>query len=387
MKTQKKQQVQKFSVKIFYLVVSYGFWLKSYIVCYTYGSVGGCTCRIALPPNTNLTFKNNDNGLLRSEKVIKLFAFCLFRIDISPFHQPLYVFTCCIGLVSVITEMAFGLSSSFLKSSTLLPMVLTAEMRSLMIWLVVFCSRVNDNAPGGCGNDFALDDISFRECIIQETVVKNTPKTPMVKKQPEAPKLVVKKPLPAPQKKQPEAIKKPTPKKELRVDSNIIAKKKAPVLPSPVAIKPPESQVNTRPQANLPTDSMPALKQRRVVLAPPPPVVSTRSNPLIKRLETEAGEIKVDLYDNGQIDGDTVSVYHNNVLLISHAGLSVKPITFRIAIDAAHPHHELILVAHNLGSIPPNTSLMVVSAGTVGYEVFISSNEQKNAKVIFDLKE
>jgi len=244
-----------------------------------------------------------------------------------------------------------------------------------------------DNAPGGCGNDFALDDISFRECIIQKTVVKNTPKTPVVKKQPEAPKLVVKKPLPAPRKKQPEAIKKSTPKKELRVDSNIIAKKKAPVLPSPVAIKPPESQVNTRPQANLPTDSMPALKQRRVVLAPPPPVVSTRSNPLIKRLETEAGEIKVDLYDNGQIDGDTVSVYHNNVLLVSHAGLSVKPITFRIAIDAAHPHHELILVAHNLGSIPPNTSLMVVSAGTVRYEVFISSNEQKNAKVIFDLKE
>jgi hypothetical protein len=58
-----------------------------------------------------------------------------------------------------------------------------------------------------------------------------------------------------------------------------------------------------------------------------------------------------------------------------------------ITVDEAHPHHELIMVAENLGSIPPNTSLMIITAGTKRYQVFISSNEQKNAKVIFDLKE
>ena len=45
------------------------------------------------------------------------------------------------------------------------------------------------------------------------------------------------------------------------------------------------------------------------------------------------------------------------------------------------------MVANNLGSIPPNTSLMYVYAGPQRYEVFISSNEQTNAKVIFDLKQ
>jgi hypothetical protein len=45
------------------------------------------------------------------------------------------------------------------------------------------------------------------------------------------------------------------------------------------------------------------------------------------------------------------------------------------------------MVAENLGSIPPNTSLMIVTAGTKRYEVYISSNEQRNAKVILDLKE
>jgi hypothetical protein len=45
------------------------------------------------------------------------------------------------------------------------------------------------------------------------------------------------------------------------------------------------------------------------------------------------------------------------------------------------------MVANNLGSIPPNTSLMIVTIGAQRYEVFISSTEQKNAKVILKLKE
>jgi hypothetical protein len=45
------------------------------------------------------------------------------------------------------------------------------------------------------------------------------------------------------------------------------------------------------------------------------------------------------------------------------------------------------MVAENLGSIPPNTALMIVTAGAKRDEVFISSSKQKNAKVVLDLKE
>ncbi|MGI8636444.1 MAG: hypothetical protein ACR2KZ_13690, partial [Segetibacter sp.] len=103
-------------------------------------------------------------------------------------------------------------------------------------------------------------------------------------------------------------------------------------------------------------------------------------------IETEPGIIRIALYDNGDIDGDTVSIYRNNTLLIANAGLTEKPITFRIVVDAEHPYHELVMVANNLGSIPPNTSLMVVTAAGKRYEVFISSTEQKNAKVVLELK-
>jgi hypothetical protein len=106
---------------------------------------------------------------------------------------------------------------------------------------------------------------------------------------------------------------------------------------------------------------------------------------LIKRITGEPGEIEINLYDNGQIDGDTVSIYHNNELVVSKAGLSQKPVKWRIALDAQHPHHEFVMVAENLGSIPPNTSLMIVKVGEKRYEVFISSSMQTNAKVVVDL--
>lgn len=222
-----------------------------------------------------------------------------------------------------------------------------------------------DNNPGGCGNDFALDDISFRECIKTVPIVNTKPKTPAVK-QPVAPRVIP----PAVAKRQP-VVPKPAPKKET---------------PAPVK-RPLQITEIPKPQTDSQVRTTPTIKQKPPAFPTPPTVLTTRANLLIKELKTEPGQIKIDLYDNGTIDGDTVTVYHNNTLLVAHARLSEKPISFSITIDAAHPHHELIMVADNLGSIPPNTSLMVVNTGTKRYEVFISSSEQKNAKVIFDLQE
>ena len=217
-----------------------------------------------------------------------------------------------------------------------------------------------DNAPGGCGNDFALDDITFRECIKPIPVLTTTPK-PVVTT---TPKSVV-------ERKQPATLKlKPVPEKTSS---------------SPVRGVTQISQV-LKPQTDSASHSISVLRQRRNVFPPPPMVLVTRENSLVKKIEAEAGEIRIDLYDNGEIDGDTVSIYHNNALIRSHAGLSDKPISFSIVIDATQPHHELTMVADNLGSIPPNTSVMIITAGTTRYEVFISSTEQKNAKVILDLK-
>ena len=131
---------------------------------------------------------------------------------------------------------------------------------------------VNHN-PGGCGNDFAMDDITFRECI--------PPPPPQVRKT--LPKTIKKPPV------------KPAVKK---VSAKPPAKKTPlPVIKDTTSIPPPEVR-------------------KKPALPPPPRVLTTRTNALVKVIEAEAGKIQVNLFDNGEIDGDTVSIYHNNKLIV-----------------------------------------------------------------------
>jgi hypothetical protein len=96
--------------------------------------------------------------------------------------------------------------------------------------------------------------------------------------------------------------------------------------------------------------------------------------------------VEVSLYDNGEIDDDTISIYQNGVLLLGNKRLSNKPITFTIKLDENSPEQTLVMVAENLGRIPPNTSLMIIQDGDKRHQVSITSTEQKNAMIRFRYK-
>ena len=115
---------------------------------------------------------------------------------------------------------------------------------------------------------------------------------------------------------------------------------------------------------------------------PVPEVIKTRSNPLVKTIITTMPDIKIELYDNGEIDGDTITVYHNNEVIAWKKGLTDKPIVLNLHADANNTMHEFVMVADNLGAIAPNTALMIISTGGKRYQLFISSDKQKNAKVV-----
>ncbi len=108
-----------------------------------------------------------------------------------------------------------------------------------------------------------------------------------------------------------------------------------------------------------------------------------RANKVLKTIEVEKDKITVDLYDNGEIDGDTVSVFYNGKLLVSNKRLSTKPITLTLELDEDLESNELTMYAENLGEIPPNTALMVVRDGDKRYEVRIISDTQKNGTIAF----
>ena len=116
---------------------------------------------------------------------------------------------------------------------------------------------------------------------------------------------------------------------------------------------------------------------------PVPQALAGRVNEVIQQIKTNAREIEVRIYDNGSIDNDTVSVYLDNILMLSQKRLTDKPLTVQFQLDDTQDTHELILVAENMGEIPPNTSLMIINAGSKQYEVRITSTEQKNAVVVF----
>jgi hypothetical protein len=114
-----------------------------------------------------------------------------------------------------------------------------------------------------------------------------------------------------------------------------------------------------------------------------PKILEERKNELVREIFVDTGAIKLDFYDNGQIDGDTISVYVNNAPVVSRQGLSTKPITTYVRIDLRRTQQEVIMAGENLGTIPPNTALMIVNAGDKRYQLFLTSDDKKNALVRF----
>lgn len=168
--------------------------------------------------------------------------------------------------------------------------------------------------------------------------------------------------------------------------SNIASGTKKPVSSRPKPPAPKPSLPAPKPKSNIDlatTDTFKKIAPRTNIGTPVPRVLETRLNELVKTIVTSAKVVTIKIYDNGTIDNDTVSVYVDNKLIISKHRLTDKALTVTITLDEKVSFHELVMVADNLGEIPPNTSLMVVNAGDESYEVRITSTEQKNAVVHF----
>ena len=119
--------------------------------------------------------------------------------------------------------------------------------------------------------------------------------------------------------------------------------------------------------------------QRKVVNYYVENLYKQRENVIAKEIPVVSDKVSVDFYDNGEIDGDSISVFFNNQLMAYSQRLSTSSIHFDLLLDTTREVNELTMFADNLGSIPPNTALMIVTDGDKQYEVRLSSSLQKNA--------
>ena len=95
-------------------------------------------------------------------------------------------------------------------------------------------------------------------------------------------------------------------------------------------------------------------------------------------------DVRIELYDNAEIDGDSVTVYINDRPVLVQRSLGTNPIVTNVQLMKGK-EYKVSLFADNLGAIPPNTALMVIISGSLRKYVFLSADYGTNAGVVLRL--
>jgi hypothetical protein len=109
-----------------------------------------------------------------------------------------------------------------------------------------------------------------------------------------------------------------------------------------------------------------------------------RKNKMLETIATQSDSLILSFYDNGVVDGDVISVYVNGQNVISNARLTEAATKKTIYFTSTNSDSiQLALTAENLGSLPPNTGLVVIQDGENKYQVHFSADLQTNATIVF----
>jgi len=128
------------------------------------------------------------------------------------------------------------------------------------------------------------------------------------------------------------------------------------------------------------TDSEKKMVPEKVIIMPT--TFEKRENNIVRKIEVGNQNVRIDLFDNGEIDGDSVSLFFNGSLVISHRKLTEKAISFNIWVEDDE-ESLLEMYADNLGTIAPNTAMMIITDGKKRYEVRIASDLTKSGAISF----
>lgn len=173
----------------------------------------------------------------------------------------------------------------------------------------------------------------------------------------------------------------------------LIASSPVPVTPTGVLIaNPAEVQKRKDPvfnaRKNEPRPIAPIKPAPAVFNVPKSLPVQTIEEKFVKREKIIAVEIPITgdslelrFYDNAEIDGDSISLFLNNKIIFQHIFLKASPYIIKIPVTELKETNDLVMVAENLGSIPPNTSYMLAFVNNVRYEAMLKSTEETSAVI------
>lgn len=114
--------------------------------------------------------------------------------------------------------------------------------------------------------------------------------------------------------------------------------------------------------------------------------IPTRKIEIQKTLVLDTSYITIDLYDNGVIDGDIATVLLDGKPILEKKLLSTQAASISLNLSSDPAEHILELFAENMGSIPPNTALLVLTCKRKRYEINLSSSEAVNGSVLLKFR-
>jgi hypothetical protein len=128
------------------------------------------------------------------------------------------------------------------------------------------------------------------------------------------------------------------------------------------------------------------LRSRRK-LKPAATLVDGRVSIPSETIYFKSDSLSIALYDNGEVDGDTVSVIINDEMFIEKQGL--RSTAFRKTFYVPENEGDSLLVvlfANNLGKYPPNTGLLQIKDGEDIFYVRFKADLDKNAAIVLRRK-
>jgi len=142
-----------------------------------------------------------------------------------------------------------------------------------------------------------------------------------------------------------------------------------------------------KPVAPVASKTKPPVTKKQPVSAPVVATAAQRTTVVAKTITFTGDSLQLALYDNGEIDGDTVSVLLNDKVILSKQLLKQTAIRHTIHISPSEKELRLVLYAENLGRYPPNTGLLIIRDGVKEYSVRYSADLQQNAAIVLRREE
>ena len=124
-------------------------------------------------------------------------------------------------------------------------------------------------------------------------------------------------------------------------------------------------------------------KKEPGIVTNPPLKPSERKIQRIEEIFFNSDSLLLSFYDNGTVDGDTISMILNGRVIAEKIKLTTN--AFRMTIPTKIGQNDsllLVLNAESLGLIPPNTGLLIIQDGNDRHEIRFEGDMQRSSAIL-----